>query len=139
MQVVQGEAETATALVGHPGVDRVAFTGGEHAGRALAAVAGHALTPALMELGGNDPAILLDDAELGPDAMDRLVMASFATSGQVCMAVKRLLVPPPPLRRGRRRLPRRRRPGAPASATRCTTASPSARSSPPRPRAGSAA
>lgn len=93
VQVVQGEAETATALVGHPGVDRVAFTGGEHAGRALAAVAGQALTPALMELGGNDPAILLDDAELGPDAMDRLVMASFATSGQVCMAVKRLLVP----------------------------------------------
>ncbi|MGB0102221.1 MAG: aldehyde dehydrogenase family protein [Nocardioides sp.] len=93
VQVVQGDALTASALVAHPGVDRVAFTGGEQAGRAIAALAGQALTPALMELGGNDAAILLDDAELGPDAMDRLVMASFATSGQVCMAVKRLFVP----------------------------------------------
>lgn len=93
VQVVQGDAETATALVGHPGVDRVAFTGGERAGRALAALAGQTLTPSLMELGGNDAAVLLDDADLGPDAMDRLVMATFATSGQVCMAVKRLLVP----------------------------------------------
>ncbi|MBA2953613.1 aldehyde dehydrogenase family protein [Nocardioides sp. MAH-18] len=93
VQVVQGDAGAATALVGHPGVDRVAFTGGERAGRALAALAGQSLTPSLMELGGNDAAILLDDADLGPDAMDRLVMATFATSGQVCMAVKRLLVP----------------------------------------------
>ena len=93
VQTVQGDAETATALVGHPGVDRVAFTGGERAGRAIAALAGQSLTPTLMELGGNDPALLLDDADLGPDAMDRLVMATFATSGQVCMAVKRLLVP----------------------------------------------
>ena len=114
VQVVQGDAETATALVGHPGVDRVAFTGGEHAGRAIAALAGQSLTPTLMELGGNDPAILLDDADLGPDAMDRLVMATFATSGQVCMAVKRLLRAAQPARRGRRGLPRRRRPGAPA-------------------------
>ncbi|HTW14512.1 MAG TPA: aldehyde dehydrogenase family protein [Nocardioides sp.] len=93
VQVVQGDAETATALVGHSGVDRVAFTGGERAGRAIAALAGQTLTPTLMELGGNDAALLLEDADLGPDAMDRLVMATFATSGQVCMAVKRLLVP----------------------------------------------
>ncbi|MFC6043192.1 aldehyde dehydrogenase family protein [Nocardioides hankookensis] len=93
VQTVHGDAETATALVGHPGVDRVAFTGGERAGRAIAALAGQALTPTLMELGGNDAALLLDDADLDPEAMDRLVMATFATSGQVCMAVKRLLVP----------------------------------------------
>jgi acyl-CoA reductase-like NAD-dependent aldehyde dehydrogenase len=93
VQVLHGDAETASALVGHPGVDRVAFTGGERAGRAIAALAGRTLTPTLMELGGNDAAILLDDADLDPDAMDRLVMATFATSGQVCMAVKRLLVP----------------------------------------------
>ncbi len=93
VQVVHGDAETATALVGHHGVDRVAFTGGDAAGRAIAALAGQSLTPTLMELGGNDPAILLDDADLTPDAMDRLVIASYATSGQVCMAVKRLFVP----------------------------------------------
>lgn len=93
LAVVQGEAETATALVGHPGVHRVAFTGGDAAGRAIAGLAGQSLTPTLMELGGNDPAVLLEDADLSDEAMDRLVMASFATSGQVCMAVKRLYVP----------------------------------------------
>jgi len=92
LQVVQGDAATSTALVGHPGVDRVAFTGGEAAGRAIGELAGRSLTPSLLELGGNDPAILLADAALDDAAMDRLVMAAFATSGQVCMAVKRLYV-----------------------------------------------
>jgi len=92
LQVVHGAAATSTALVGHSGVDRVAFTGGESAGRAIASLAGRSLTPSLLELGGNDPAILLPDAELDDEAMDRLVMAAFATSGQVCMAIKRLYV-----------------------------------------------
>ncbi|MBW9216382.1 aldehyde dehydrogenase family protein [Mumia sp. zg.B53] len=92
LQTVHGHADTATALVGHPGVDRVAFTGGDVAGRAIARTAASALTPSLLELGGNDPAILLPDVSLDDGAMDRLVMASFATSGQVCMAVKRLYV-----------------------------------------------
>nr|BFE70296.1 hypothetical protein GCM10020092_035970 [Actinoplanes digitatis] len=51
------------------------------------------LTPAVLELGGNDPAVFLDDAPFDDAAMDRLVMATFATSGQVCMAAKRLYVP----------------------------------------------
>lgn len=46
-----------------------------------------------MELGGNDAAVLLDDAPLDDDAMDRLVLAAMATAGQVCMAVKRIYVP----------------------------------------------
>jgi len=92
LHVVHGDAATSTALVGHPGVDRVAFTGGEAAGRAIGELAGRSLTPSLLELGGNDPAILLADAALDDAAMDRLVMAAFATSGQVCMAVKRLYV-----------------------------------------------
>ncbi len=92
VQVVHGEAETASALVSHPGVHRVAFTGGDVAGRAIAALAGRALTPSVLELGGNDPAVLLEDAVLDDAATERLVMAAFATSGQVCMAVKRLYV-----------------------------------------------
>jgi acyl-CoA reductase-like NAD-dependent aldehyde dehydrogenase len=47
----------------------------------------------VLELGGNDPAVFLDDAPFDDAAMDRLVMATFATSGQVCMAAKRLYVP----------------------------------------------
>ena len=92
VEVVHGGAETGTALVGHPLVRKVAFTGGEVTARAIGAVAAQAITPTVMELGGNDAAILLPDADLSDAAMDRLVMASFATSGQVCMAAKRVYV-----------------------------------------------
>ncbi|WP_110241502.1 aldehyde dehydrogenase family protein [Nocardioides gilvus] len=92
VQVVQGDVETASALVQHPAVARVAFTGGDAAGRAIASMAGRALTPSVLELGGNDAAILLDDVVLTDADAERLVMAAFATSGQVCMAIKRLYV-----------------------------------------------
>lgn len=92
VQVVQGDVETASALVQHPSVARVAFTGGDTAGRAIASMAGRALTPSVLELGGNDAAILLDDVALTDADAERLVMAAFATSGQVCMAIKRLYV-----------------------------------------------
>ncbi|XVU21192.1 aldehyde dehydrogenase family protein [Actinoplanes sp. CA-054009] len=93
LTVVHGGAETGAALVGHPLVRKVAFTGGAEGGRAVAALAGDRLTPSVLELGGNDPAVLLDDAPFDDAAMERLVMATFATSGQVCMAAKRLYVP----------------------------------------------
>lgn len=93
IRVVHGEVETATALVGHELVSRVAFTGGDVAGRAIAALAGRTLTPSVLELGGNDPAIVLPDAVLDDAAIERMLMAAFATSGQVCMALKRLYVP----------------------------------------------
>ncbi|WP_329092369.1 aldehyde dehydrogenase family protein [Actinomadura citrea] len=93
VRVVHGGAETARALAGHPRVHRVAFTGGAEAGRAIGTAAAKAVTPVLLELGGNDPVVLLDDADLTDAAMDRLVMASFATAGQVCMAAKRLYAP----------------------------------------------
>ncbi|WP_312007143.1 aldehyde dehydrogenase family protein [Nocardioides alcanivorans] len=93
VQVVHGEAATATALVTHEQVARVAFTGGESAGRAIASLAGRSLTPSVLELGGNDPAVVLDDADLDDAAYERMLMAAFATSGQVCMAIKRLYVP----------------------------------------------
>lgn len=92
VEVVHGGPETALALAGHPLVRKVAFTGGSVAGREIAAAAGRTLTPTVMELGGNDPAIFLPDFSLSDDDYERLVMASFATSGQVCMAAKRLYV-----------------------------------------------
>ncbi|MET9490728.1 aldehyde dehydrogenase family protein [Nocardia sp. NPDC006630] len=91
--VVHGGADLVHALVAHPLVGKVAFTGGEVAGRSIAAAAGQAITPVVLELGGNDPAVFLDDFALTPDDYDRLVLASFATAGQVCMAAKRLYVP----------------------------------------------
>ncbi len=93
LDVVHGDAETGEALVGHPLVRKVAFTGGDVVAQAIAATAATRLTPTVMELGGNDAAILLDDALLDDAALDRLVVASYATSGQVCMASKRIYVP----------------------------------------------
>ncbi|WP_040796368.1 aldehyde dehydrogenase family protein [Nocardia higoensis] len=91
--VVHGGPETVLTLIDHKAVRKIAFTGGEAAGRSIAAAAGRALKPVLLELGGNDPAIFLDDFALSDSDYERLVLASFATSGQVCMAAKRLYVP----------------------------------------------
>ncbi|NNH68499.1 aldehyde dehydrogenase family protein [Nocardia uniformis] len=96
-RVIHGGPETVHALVTHSLVRKVAFTGGDQAGRAIAAAAGQALTPVVLELGGNDPAVFLDDFALTPDDYERLVLASFASAGQVCMAAKRLYVPHPRL------------------------------------------
>ena len=80
------------ALVGHPLVRKVAFTGGGATAQAIGRTAAEMITPTVMELGGNDPAIFLDDAALTPAAMQRAVLATFSTSGQVCMAAKRFYV-----------------------------------------------
>ncbi len=92
VDVVHGGGDVGAALLGDPLVRKVAFTGGDVAGRAIAHAAAERLVPTVLELGGNDPAVFLHDAALTDEAMDRLVMASFATAGQVCMAAKRLYV-----------------------------------------------
>ena len=81
------------ALVGHPDIDMVSFTGGVAAGRAVLAACAPHLRPAVLELGGNDPAVVAPDVEPTEELAARLLEAAFATSGQVCMAVKRLYVP----------------------------------------------
>ncbi|HUO47195.1 MAG TPA: aldehyde dehydrogenase family protein, partial [Acidimicrobiales bacterium] len=85
--------ELGATLVGHPGVDMVSFTGGPSTGRAVMAGAAAGLTPLVLELGGNDPAIVAPDVAIDDALADRIVGAAFITSGQVCMAVKRLYVP----------------------------------------------
>lgn len=86
-------AELGEALVGHPGIDLVSFTGGVSTGRAVMASAARTLKPVLLELGGNDPAILAPDIEITDALIDRLFGCVFASSGQVCMAIKRLYAP----------------------------------------------
>jgi len=86
-------AALGAALVGHPGIDMVSFTGGVTAGRAVLAACAPHLRPAVLELGGNDPAVVAPDLEPTEELAARLLEAAFATSGQVCMAVKRLYVP----------------------------------------------
>jgi acyl-CoA reductase-like NAD-dependent aldehyde dehydrogenase len=85
--------ELGAALVAHPGVDMVSFTGGVATGRAVMAGASAGLTPVVLELGGNDPALIAPDVEIDAALAAKIVEAAFITSGQVCMAIKRLYVP----------------------------------------------
>ncbi len=93
LNVVNGPgAALGAALVSHPEVDMVSFTGGVGTGRAVMASAAAATRPVVLELGGNDAAILAPDVAGDATLADRLVEAAFVTSGQVCMAIKRLYV-----------------------------------------------
>lgn len=85
--------EIGEALTVHDGIDMVSFTGGGSTGRKVMASAATKLKPVLLELGGNDPAVIASDVEVTEALIDRLWDASMLTSGQVCMAVKRLYVP----------------------------------------------
>jgi acyl-CoA reductase-like NAD-dependent aldehyde dehydrogenase len=85
--------ELGEMLVSHPGVDMVSFTGGVPTGRAVMAAASAAVRPVVLELGGNDAAIVAPDVEIDDALADRIVGAAFITTGQVCMAIKRLYVP----------------------------------------------
>ena len=89
--VLQGIGEEAgAALVAHPAVDRVAFTGSVPTGRLVAAAAGANLTPVSLELGGKSPFIAFADADL--DAVVAQAVNQFDNAGQVCLAGTRLLV-----------------------------------------------
>lgn len=83
---------TGSALVAHPDVDLVSFTGSVAAGRAIARAAGDRLARLVLELGGNAPAVLLDDADLGI-AVPGLVETALGNAGQDCTASSRWLVP----------------------------------------------
>ena len=85
-------SEIGDAMLTHPLVRRINFTGSIAAGRAVMAKAAEGLKPVTLELGGNDPAIVLEDAELDDGAFQRMVMGTFMTAGQICMALKRLYV-----------------------------------------------
>ena len=93
LNVITGpDAEIGSVLVADPRVRTVCFTGSVGGGKRIMAMAAENLTRVTLELGGNDPAIILPDADLGPDALQALFGGTFATTGQVCMAVKRLYV-----------------------------------------------
>jgi 5-carboxymethyl-2-hydroxymuconic-semialdehyde dehydrogenase len=91
LNVVQGIGEEAgAALVAHPDVDRVAFTGSVPTGKLVAAAAGANLTPVSLELGGKSPFIAFADADL--DAVVKQAVGQFDNAGQVCLAGTRLLI-----------------------------------------------
>jgi aldehyde dehydrogenase (NAD+) len=91
VNVVCGQSrELGAALAGHPGVDKVAFTGSTATGRAVAHAAAENLNRVTLELGGKSPQIVFPDADLKA-AANGLVAGVFAATGQTCMAGSRLI------------------------------------------------
>ncbi|HNM84197.1 MAG TPA: aldehyde dehydrogenase [Mycobacterium sp.] len=92
LNIVAGGAEAGARLVGHPGIDKVSFTGSTAAGRIIGEACGRLLRPVTLELGGKSAAIILDDADLDV-TMAGLRLQSFANNGQTCYLNSRILAP----------------------------------------------
>ena len=92
VNVVNGGGEVGGALIGHRSVRKVSFTGGSETARHIMRQAAETLKGVHFELGGNDPAIILEDADLDV-TVERIVESAFRRAGQVCFAVKRIYVP----------------------------------------------
>lgn len=84
-------AAIVEALVAHPSVKRVNFTGSTKVGRIIAELAGRHLKPALLELGGKAPLLVLDDADIDA-AVNAATFGAFMHQGQICMSTERLIV-----------------------------------------------
>ena len=95
LNVVQGRGDTAgAALVGDPSVPLISFTGSTNVGRLIAEVCGRRLARVSVELGGKNPFIVCDDADL-PNAVHWAALSAFSNAGQRCAAGSRLLVAAP--------------------------------------------
>ena len=92
LNIINGDGESGPALTRHPLVRKVSFTGSIATGRAVMAAAAESVKNIGLELGGNDPAIILDDADPA-EVVPELIKRIFPRSGQVCYAVKRIYVP----------------------------------------------
>jgi acyl-CoA reductase-like NAD-dependent aldehyde dehydrogenase len=92
LNVLTGDGETGAAVVDHPGIDKIAFTGSTVVGREIGAKAGRALKRVTLELGGKSPNIILPDADLDA-AVKGSFQAIYFNSGQACNAGSRLFVP----------------------------------------------
>ena len=90
LQVVTGAGQTGAALAGAK-VDKIAFTGSAGTGRKVMAAAAANLTPVLMELGGKDPMIVADDADVDK-AAEAAVFGALTNAGQTCISVERAYV-----------------------------------------------
>jgi len=79
------------ALIAHPAVRRVNFTGSSRVGRIIAGKCAEHLKPVLLELGGKSPLLVLDDADLD-EAVNAAAFGAFANQGQICMSTERIVV-----------------------------------------------
>jgi acyl-CoA reductase-like NAD-dependent aldehyde dehydrogenase len=89
-QVLPGEGETGAALVGSE-IDKLVFTGSVATGRRIAQIAAERLLPVVLELGGKDPMLVLEDADVDV-ASSGAVWGAFVNAGQTCLSVERCYV-----------------------------------------------
>jgi acyl-CoA reductase-like NAD-dependent aldehyde dehydrogenase len=92
LNVLTGDGSTGAAIVEHPDVDKIAFTGSTAVGREIGAKAGQALKRVTLELGGKSPNVILADADIDA-AIKGSFQAIYFNSGQACNAGSRLFVP----------------------------------------------
>ncbi|WP_333772787.1 aldehyde dehydrogenase [Streptomyces sp. IBSBF 3136] len=92
LSILPADREVSEYLVGHPGIDKVSFTGSVAAGRRVMEVAARNLTRVTLELGGKSAAVVLPDADLQA-AVSGIVPAAWMNNGQACVAQTRILVP----------------------------------------------
>ncbi|MBI5211360.1 MAG: aldehyde dehydrogenase [Elusimicrobia bacterium] len=94
VNVVTGASQTGKLLTAHPRVDLIAFTGSTEVGRSIASQAGRDLKKVNLELGGIDPFIVFEDADLGV-AVRGVAWARLLNAGQVCTSSKRVILAEP--------------------------------------------
>src|SRR6202790_4113875 len=87
-------AEVVGALIDHPAIRRINFTGSTAVGRIVAKRAAEHLKPCLLELGGKAPLIILEDADLD-EAVKAAAFGAFMNQGQICMSTERIIVVAP--------------------------------------------
>lgn len=91
VNIVSGGDELGPWMTAHPGIDKISFTGSTATGRRIMQSAAERIGRFTLELGGNDPAIVLPDVDVEAVA-DKLFWGSMLNSGQICVAAKRLYV-----------------------------------------------
>src|SRR5690606_16794971 len=79
------------AMIAHPAVRRVNFTGSTRVGKLIAETSGRYLKPVVLELGGKAPLVVLDDADMD-EAVAAAAFGAFMHQGQICMSTERIIV-----------------------------------------------
>ena len=92
LNVVSGRDPLGAHMTSHPVPRKISFTGSVATGKRVAAAAAEDLKRVTLELGGNDPAIVLDDADVA-EVAPKLYGSAFQNNGQICSAIKRVYVP----------------------------------------------